>query len=756
MIIGLTLNRLIQRARARYRLARRVLRKAKQRLYFRVVLFLYASWRQIVYLLLRAFRRVSIFHATITGLAIAVSFAAYLPNALLYGPTLTVSGVHLASAGIIGTALALVLTLSIVPAQKAADVFSSAIVKLYARDRQLLFVFASLSVLALISVLFGTGWTFGLSARYTLAAQFVVLGAAFDVLRAFYSRTLDLLIPATALSLVEKECTYYIAAMKREIERLVRINRLSGEKIGNGSDLIPRWLFYSRSPAPNQLTAWTDQLEEFALKAIARRDTQAAKASVQTIASIGMTYADSRRDSLVLLPDHSAPLSVAVSDIGNVLNPIYDSLKNICEDAARQPNEAVAMGCLRAIGDMAVHAMTIIHDQEGQPKTAPLAYTPVFYLDALAKVATKAEMNDALLTTIRATGGVFGKISGTVYTREVESTALDCLFHIAATSYARQAVVPCFRAVEMMLHAAEHELQMRGFQPVSILSTVLQYLTELVPLEAKMDKLGQRSLQTFPPYSLSFSANIPALLAEVANQVKPVDPKRPWVDPFHDFAEASQKIVYHYRDVAKKVTFDGVLLQKWIVDSIITLAEVHLHLLESPPAGSERFLETVDNRLKWFVYTPQMFFLETTSFPSYHAYEAAGRLAILGMRLLRIDRTETAEACGKAVARIGAKSAAAEGSNPYDTANILISLEQLARAADAFGCTSLAKRFRVLGNSEEFSEENLPGYTDAIRTRLQQLEDGLGKGDRHISLPHDPLPLLRQILRDRRSPSARK
>jgi hypothetical protein len=78
-----------------------------------------------------------------------------------------VSEVHLASADIIGTPLALVLSLSIVPAQKAADVFSSAILKLYARDRTTLWVFALLSCAALASLLLGTGWTFSQGARYT-------------------------------------------------------------------------------------------------------------------------------------------------------------------------------------------------------------------------------------------------------------------------------------------------------------------------------------------------------------------------------------------------------------------------------------------------------------------------------------------------------------------------------------------------------------------------------------------------------------
>jgi hypothetical protein len=117
-------------------------------------------------------------------------------------------------------------------------------------------------------------------------------------------------------------------------------------------------------------------------------------------------------------------------------------------------------------------------------------------------------------------------------------------------------------------------------------------------------------MQTFPPYSLGFKANIPALLAEVAKQVKPVEDDQPWINPFDTFNEASEAIVHHYREVADKVTFGGVLLEKWVVSSLITAAEVHIHLLDNPPTGGERFLDTVDDRLQWFLHAPAFFFRE--------------------------------------------------------------------------------------------------------------------------------------------------
>jgi hypothetical protein len=152
-------------------------------------------------------------------------------------------------------------------------------------------------------------------------------------------------------------------------------------------------------------------------------NTQAANAVIRTVEAVGMRYADSRRDSLVLLPEWSSPIPIAVSDIENVLNPIYESLKNICEDAATQPSEAAVMGCLRALGEMAVHALTIVHTVHGG-RTVPLAYSPVFYMDVCTKRAATVGMDDALLTVITSIGEIVAAMSAEVDTRMVESTAV--------------------------------------------------------------------------------------------------------------------------------------------------------------------------------------------------------------------------------------------------------------------------------------------------------------------------------------------
>jgi hypothetical protein len=103
-------------------------------------------------------------------------------------PDLKTSEVHLTCAAIIGGALALILSLSIIPAQRAAETFSPAILQLYAQDRWLVIAFLALVTAATGSVLLGTNFMPSLDARIPIGIQFLLLGISFDALRMFYKR----------------------------------------------------------------------------------------------------------------------------------------------------------------------------------------------------------------------------------------------------------------------------------------------------------------------------------------------------------------------------------------------------------------------------------------------------------------------------------------------------------------------------------------------------------------------------------------
>jgi hypothetical protein len=163
------------------------------------------------------------------------------------------------------------------------------------------------------------------------------------------------------------------------------------------------------------------------------------------------------------------------------------------------------------------------------------------------------------------------------------------------------------------------------------------------------------------------------------------------------------------------------------------VVEVHLDLLDNPPTGAERFLNKVDDHLRWFLHAPAFFFREQTEFPFHHANDACDSLAVLGMALLQRERLQSAEACGDTIRSIAIKSAKAESPRSYTSvygfADCIVKLEILARAADAFGLPTAAAKFRALNSRpDNIPDEKWPEYTEAVATRTRQIWTNCDKG----------------------------
>jgi hypothetical protein len=276
----------------------------------------------------------------------------------------------------------------------------------------------------------------------------------------------------------------------------------------------------------------------------------------------------------------------------------------------------------------------------------------------------------------------------------VEAQALDTLFTILVASYARPVTVWAFPAMKAMLIGARHDIQIGGYRHQPLLEKVLGHALAVAPFEIAMEKAGQRRPQTFPPYDMGFEANIAMLLDLVACQAK-FDPERRWISPFDEFIEASENIVRHFRDLAR-TNFESTLLRKWVVDTILAVAQVHLSLLTHPLEGSEHHLHDVDNRIQWVIHSVPPFFPENQApFHYHHAEDACGGLAILGMQLLQHKCRAAALNCGTAIAAIAANGAATSH-DTYGLADIQEKIEVVARAAEALGEPNAATAFRAM------------------------------------------------------------
>lgn len=689
--------------------------------------------------------------ATLIGLTAGAAFFFSAPDEFFSSSEIKSSEVHLAVAGIAGTALALMFSLAIIPAQRAVDAFSTAILRLYARDKTILLVFLLISLIGVVSVLMGTGWAFSISTRYTLAMQILFLGITLDAIRHFYLRALQLLDPVVALSLVRQACAHQINKMGSDVERSVRVGKLL-----HGTDADERFLrfrYHSQSNLQVWLQQWTGQLNEFAAKSLSRRDTLAAKSVVRTIAEIGARYTEMRRSSVIILPDGMNPFG-GTSDISSLLDNVCENIKQICEDAAAQRNEAVVQQCCSSLSELTAHSMTITHVS---PVTrAPLAFSPMFYLDACAKIALKAKMEDGVLEAIRSCGLIIRKMSKEIDTNDVETQIIEMLNHIALESYSKKSTVNCFKSVEMMLLASFCETRMRGFRGAgSITKDVLSSISNLIVLEFVMEATGERRFQTFPPYNITNEFRLSGIFTQIAKNIKPPPQDRPYLNPFRELEDAASDFVQHYTSIADQVPFTGLLLEKWIVESVLECIDVFLQILETPPKNTDRHLDRIEDKLGWFIGIVPCFFKEGGRFAFDHAEEACSRLAVVGLNLIKVEQLDPALACGRAIRSIAKavvfSTSTRFQSNVHSYVSCVTNLEVLARAAEVFDLTSEASTLRsYITPPEGVPQERATSLSEQLAGMHAHIDRELRAERRRLALEPNPIVMLRQVLHEKK------
>ena len=98
-----------------------------------------------------------------------------------------------------GTILALALTLSLTPIQRAGEAWSASILRLYRRDRVTHATFVSLGVLCVTSFALAVRGPVVVPVSFILAASLALLGFGLDLLRGYHAHVCRLLDPQHAV-----------------------------------------------------------------------------------------------------------------------------------------------------------------------------------------------------------------------------------------------------------------------------------------------------------------------------------------------------------------------------------------------------------------------------------------------------------------------------------------------------------------------------------------------------------------------------
>ena len=317
---------------------------------------------------------------TLVGLAIA-GCVLLIPSVRLVADDFeAVETVFTALGATYGTILALVLTLSIIPIERAGEAWSASIVRLYRHDRGTYITFVWLGVCCVASFLLAVRGLTSLRVSVVVAACFVVLGISLDVLRWYHGHVCRLLDPEHAVAVGSKKGKKVVDRLKRVVGRNTRIRtgRLFAKEKPSSSDRLwesNQYLYLPNYPAP--IVGPIDDLAEIARKAIARGERPLARAAIGSMAELTNHYLSSRRENLTIYPGTDARTFDGTSDVDVVTRESYDRLREISRAAVNASDEATAIQVSRAFGSIAVDAANL-GAPAFSPDTAPFCRKPLF------------------------------------------------------------------------------------------------------------------------------------------------------------------------------------------------------------------------------------------------------------------------------------------------------------------------------------------------------------------------------------------
>lgn len=572
--------------------------------------------------------------------------------------------------GALATVLALALTLSVVPIQRAADHFSASIIHLYAKDKTFKLAFMVLVVAVVLAFMSGSG-LFASYPRLLFVTQAMLLGSAVDCLRAFYRRFLDLLDPTNAARTLTRHATRSIQLADREVRRCAFVERLNP----SGPDLEDRYRragVYLRAPALlDPVRRWNKDLLEMAAKALERREQSTVAEIFGCLVSIAISYLNVRRESSF------------GRDEDHVVNPIYEGIMTISNQATKLGLEETCQNAIKALGNISAKAAHITVTS-GRIVKAPYIYMPMSYMGHCAETALQKGMQDAGLEVIRMCRLVLAHLPNGPDTDAVDAALIDIVAKVAAAGYGMGSWVVANTAADAIVEIAMAEIARERYRRAHLLSKAFHYLELLLPFAIAASFKAGLVVGGFPPYAPTSEHSLASLVQTATGLISDYDPDHARWDRLARFSEVCEATAKHLSEAAGRADFKNSFMMTdliMVLDQIFKCLQRQLAILTPKPSEGE--CETFDKITTRFIWASGRFWGgETFNAAPGLADEMARMLSAHAVAFVRLGHIDLATSTAHVIRRMAGNIAKLDLKSVYDVADVTAQLWPIKLAGD--------------------------------------------------------------------------
>ncbi len=639
--------------------------------------------------------------------------------------------IFIAIGGMIGTMLALVFSLSIIPIQRAVETFTPSIVKLYREDRIAQIIFVAVSAICLLSFIFAIDGVNKLIGPLLLFTEILIITTTLDLLRWYHRHISQLLQPKEAIRLLLLKIKGYISKIQQNASLWARAqwNVLPLEKKAEISIESLESAFYTAfSNHYVPVNGWTTELAEMALRGVSAGETLTVKIAISAMVEVACYCLQIRKDNIILVP--TSIMLETVSDLDKqILIPIYDHFKDINRNAVALKAETTCVHIVQALGEIA-SCTAKLKGRAFPENSAPITFMPLGYLKECVEMAQRNGLDDAALQGSDVLLKVAQSIPDNISIDYVYAPVIDGWYEIARKFLISGKAILANEVSGKMMSLAHYVLTKNHFQFIETIEYMLDKLELLVPLAILCEKnSGSRIYSSVfaYPYDLAKPTSLGYLVDRATSCCVSQDEDRNWINPYNEFIKLNEIIYRHFRNIAEKVDLGLSSLLSFFTKTIEHIIIIYMNLLQRPVTENDGHLKEVSRQVPWYLAFFWVAFSKASTLNVHDVMEACDVLSWTGLSFYDIGYKDIAENSANNIASIvSSYCKICNNPEPYNIADLLLYIwyiHVLAEAKDdqAF-CVFLENK---MAKPQELTDEQWKLVQEVLNNRKEKLRKEL-------------------------------
>lgn len=483
------------------------------------------------------------------------------------------SNILIALASIVATILALVFTLSLIPIQNAASMWSFSILRIYKKDKvsYRTFLFFGLSIIMFILL---TVFEKNFDDNCLLYLLFVLIGIVLDSLRFYYSHVVSLMDPQSILEKVKIQAFKTIDNID-DTAKIVAKNQYFLQDKKTEMTILEANAYKMNQNYPQSIKYWFNDLAEIYQKSVVRNDLIVAKATLSYILKILDYFIEKRKTNISFHLVNTGLMPAKEADITeDTITPLCEILKDLFDISCKNSTENMALEVIDAYKTMTINLSKI---------DKYLILSPIHYAKDCIKNAQIKESIEIPFQAAQIMYEVYRNIEDETAFLELDENIIELLEDVARYLYSKNRSEAAEIVVKYLMYLNKSDIHFK-----ERLERVLAVVYKLIPygliIEISENKLFYNPLTEV--YSLTSVASIGSIYQYEVEQ-----------NDTNSLVDMLDVMWRHLRKIAENYDIQNSFMIHEINSTIEHIADINLYLL-----GEKRVDEKkINDKLKWLL-----------------------------------------------------------------------------------------------------------------------------------------------------------